>query len=93
MKSASLGSTIKVARSKQAFRAVDFDAVLALAQAAYKAGATRLGVVSAMGANPRSWVFYSRVKGEMEQALGALGYRTLAIARPSVLAGNRAALD
>ena len=88
-----LGTTIKVAGSKQAFRAVDFDAVLALAQAAHQAGATRLAVVSAMGANPRSGVFYSRVKGEMEQALGTLGYRTLAIARPSVLAGNRAALD
>ena len=88
-----LGTTIQVAGSKQAFRAVDFDAVLALARAAHQAGATRLAVVSAMGANPRSRVFYSRVKGEMEQALGTLGYRTLAIARPSVLAGNRAVLD
>ncbi len=87
-----LGTTIKVAGSKPAFRAIDFDAVLAVAQAARKAGATRLGVVSAMGANARSGVFYSRVKGEMERALGDLGYQTLVIARPSVLAGNRSQL-
>src|SRR5688572_14899351 len=61
-----LGTTIKVAGSQQAFRAVDFDAVVAVAKAAKAAGARRLGVVSAMGANPRSTIFYNRVKGEME---------------------------
>lgn len=88
-----LGTTIKVAGSREAFRAVDFDAVLATAKAAHQAGATRLGLVSAMGADAKSMIFYSRVKGETEQALGALGYQTLVIARPSVLAGNRAALE
>lgn len=87
-----LGTTIKVAGSQAAFRAVDFDAVVAVAKAARAAGATRLGVVSAMGANPRSRVFYNRVKGEMEQALAASGFETLVIARPSLLVGNRAAL-
>jgi uncharacterized protein YbjT (DUF2867 family) len=87
-----LGTTIKVAGSQEAFRAVDFDAVVAVAKAAKAAGATRLGVVSAMGANPRSKVFYSRVKGEMEEALSRLGFETLVIARPSLLAGNREAL-
>ena len=87
-----LGTTIKVAGSQAAFRAVDFDAVVAVAGAAKKIGASRLGVVSAMGASPTSSVFYSRVKGEMEQALTQLGYRTLVIARPSMLAGDRAAL-
>lgn len=56
------------------------------------AGAKRLGVVSAMGADPKSSIFYSRVKGELEQALRALGFEGLVIARPSMLAGERAAL-
>ncbi len=87
-----LGTTIKVAGSQAAFRAIDFDAVLALALAAKAHGATKIGVVSAMGADASSSVFYSRVKGEMEQSLSQLGYETLVIARPSMLAGNREAL-
>lgn len=87
-----LGTTIKVAGSREAFRAVDFDAVLAFAKAAMAAGALRLGVVSAMGASTRSGIFYNRVKGEMEEAVSALGWRTLVIARPSFLAGDREAL-
>lgn len=87
-----LGTTIKVAGSQAAFRAVDFAAVLALARAGKAAGASKLGVVSAMGASAASAVFYNRVKGEMEQALAQLGYRALVIARPSMLAGDRDAL-
>ena len=87
-----LGTTIRVAGSQQAFRAVDFDAVVAVARAARAAGATRLGVVSAMGASARSRVFYNRVKGEMEDALTGLGFQTVVIARPSFLAGDREAL-
>ena len=86
-----LGTTIKVAGSKAAFRAVDFDAVLAFAQAARAAGVRRFAVVSALGANAQSAVFYNRVKGEMEAALKALGFDSLTIARPSLLAGDRAA--
>ena len=84
-----LGTTLKIAGSRQAFRAVDFDAVLAVARAALAAGATRLGVVSAMGADSKSGIFYSRVKGEMEEAVSHLGYRTVVFARPSLLVGNR----
>jgi uncharacterized protein YbjT (DUF2867 family) len=87
-----LGTTIKVAGSQEAFRAVDYDAVVAVAKAAKAAGATRLGVVSAMGASKRSSIFYNRVKGEMEEALAALGFDTLVIARPSFLVGDREAL-
>ncbi len=87
-----LGTTIKVAGSQAAFRAVDFDAVVTVARIAKLSGARRLGVVSAMGANPRSSVFYNRVKGEMEQAVIALGYDTVVIARPSLLEGDRGAL-
>ena len=88
-----LGTTIKTAGSQAAFRAVDFDAVLAVAQAGRAAGATRLGVVSAMGADSQSSIFYNRVKGDMEAAVAALGYRTVVIARPALLLGDRAALD
>jgi uncharacterized protein YbjT (DUF2867 family) len=87
-----LGTTIKVAGSQSAFRAVDFDANLAVARAAKAAGATRLGLVSAMGADSQSSLFYSRVKGELEAALEDLGVRTLVIARPSMLAGDRGSL-
>jgi uncharacterized protein YbjT (DUF2867 family) len=87
-----LGTTIKVAGSQAAFRAVDHDAVLAVARAAKAAGATRLGVVSAMGADKGSTIFYNRVKGETEEALAALGFETLVIARPSFLVGDREAL-
>ena len=87
-----LGTTIGVAGSEAAFRRVDFDAVVDVARAARAAGATRLGAVSALGADAGSRVFYNRVKGETEAALAALGYATLAIARPSLLIGDRAAL-
>ena len=87
-----LGTTIKVAGSEAAFRAVDFDLVVAIARAARRAGASRLGVVSALGADATSLVFYNRVKGEMEAAVRALGYSSVVIARPSLLLGDRAAL-
>jgi len=87
-----LGTTIKVAGSEAAFRAVDFDLVVAIARAAHRAGATRLGVVSALGADATSLVFYNRVKGEMEAAVRSLGYASVVIARPSLLLGDRAAL-
>jgi uncharacterized protein YbjT (DUF2867 family) len=66
--------------------------VLAFARAARAAGVTRFGVVSALGASPRSASFYNRVKGEMEAAVRALGFERLVVARPSLLAGDRAAL-
>jgi uncharacterized protein YbjT (DUF2867 family) len=87
-----LGTTIKVAGSQAAFRAVDYDAVVNVAKAAKAAGARKLGVVSAMGSDAKSAVFYSRVKGEMEDALSAMGFEGLVIARPSMLAGDREAL-
>jgi uncharacterized protein YbjT (DUF2867 family) len=95
-----LGTTIKVAGSSAAFQAVDLDAVVALAQqnkaqAATKdiANVLRLGVVSAMGADAQSKVFYNQVKGQMEHAISQLGYASVNIARPSMLAGDRAALQ
>lgn len=87
-----LGTTIKVAGSEEAFRAVDYDANLAVAKAARAAGAKRAGLVSAMGASATSGIFYNRVKGELEDALTALPFERLVIARPSFLAGDREAL-
>jgi uncharacterized protein YbjT (DUF2867 family) len=87
-----LDTTIKVAGSQDAFRAVDFSANLAVARAALAVGARRLGLVSAMGADPHSRIFYNRVKGELEEALSALDFHALVIARPSMLAGDRESL-
>jgi uncharacterized protein YbjT (DUF2867 family) len=87
-----LGTTIKVAGSQAAFRAVDFDYVVNTARAARAAGATRLAVVSALGADTGSAVFYNRVKGEMQAAIAALGFESVVIAQPSLLLGDRAAI-
>lgn len=87
-----LGTTIKVAGSEAAFRQVDFDFVLNVARAAKAAGARRLAVVSALGADARSRVFYNRVKGEVQAALAQLGFESLNIAQPSLLMGDRARL-
>ncbi len=87
-----LGTTIRLAGSQAAFRAVDFDAVVAVAKAARAAGATRLGLVSAHGADPASRIFYNRTKGEAEVAVASLGYECVVVARPSFITGDRASL-
>lgn len=92
MTCSSLGTTIKIAWSEAAFRRVDFDFVVNIARAARTAGATRLAVVSAVGADPTSRIFYNRVKGEMQVAVMQLGYESVVIAEPSLLLGDRAAL-
>ncbi|MCR8644725.1 oxidoreductase [Paenibacillus sp. N1-5-1-14] len=84
-----LGTTIKKAGSQQAFRLVDYDYPVQLAQIAKKQGAQRFLIITAMGANARSIIFYSRVKGELEQQLQALGLPALHIFRPSLITGNR----
>jgi len=87
-----LGTTIKVAGSRPAFRRVDFDAVVRTAEAARAAGIRRVGLVSAVGADPESTVFYNQVKGEAEQAIAALGFEVAVFARPALLLGDRTAL-
>ncbi len=84
-----LGSTIKQAGSQDAFRAVDHDLVVAFGKRALELGARHLVVVSAIGADPRSSVFYNRIKGETEEALKAQGWPQLTLARPSLLLGPR----
>lgn len=85
-----LGTTIKVAGSQAAFRAVDHDAVVALAEAASRAGAERFLHVTALGASPRSRIFYNRVKGETERDVATSGVPSTVAFRPSMLDGARA---
>jgi len=84
-----LGTTIKKAGSKEAFRKVDFDYEVAFARAAQAAGATKFAMVSAVGADARSPIFYSRVKGETEQAVRELNFAACHIFQPGVLLGHR----
>jgi uncharacterized protein YbjT (DUF2867 family) len=87
-----LGTTTAVAGSLAGLRAVDLDAVVAFARAARRAGVKRLAVVSALGAKATSGNGYSRIKGEMEAAVASLGFESLVVARPSLLAGDRGSL-
>ncbi len=87
-----IGTTIKQAGSQAAFRQADFDAVVNTARAGFAAGAKQLAVVSALGADPKSRLFYNRVKGEMQEAVKQIGYSTIVIAQPSLLLGDRATL-
>jgi uncharacterized protein YbjT (DUF2867 family) len=84
-----LGTTLKKAGSEPAFRKIDLELPLEVARRARQRGATALFVVSTLGADPESKLFYYRVKGELERELKALGYPTLAIFRPSFLTGER----
>jgi uncharacterized protein YbjT (DUF2867 family) len=80
-----LGTTLRKAGSRERFRAVDVDCVLAFARAAKAAGARRFVVISSVGANPHARNFYLRTKGEMEQALEGVGFESLDILEPSML--------
>ncbi|MEO6323549.1 MAG: NAD(P)H-binding protein [Thermoanaerobaculia bacterium] len=84
-----LGTTIRKAGSQEAFALVDRTAVAALARAGAAAGARRFLLVSSLGADPRSRVFYNRIKGEAEEDVRANPFRGVFIFRPSVLAGER----
>lgn len=84
-----LGTTMKRAGSREAFRRVDRDYPLAAARLALAGGATRCAVVSALGADAESRVFYNRVKGEVEAGLRGMPWEALAILRPSLLLGHR----
>lgn len=84
-----LGTTISKAGSQAAFRQVDFDAPVVAGRLASQAKARQFLIVTALGADSRSKVFYTRVKGEVEEALGRLGFPELHILRPSLLLGER----
>lgn len=84
-----LGTTIRQAGSQARFREVDFGYPLRVAELALAAGARHFLLVSSLGANAESRTFYLRVKGDLEDAIEALGYRAFSIARPSLLLGDR----
>ncbi|HEY0156218.1 MAG TPA: oxidoreductase [Thermoanaerobaculia bacterium] len=84
-----LGTTIKTAGSQDRFRVVDYDYPLMAARLGKQQGAQHYLLVSALGANAGSRVFYNRVKGEVERDLLALNYPRTTIARPSLLLGER----
>ncbi|GGD57603.1 nucleoside-diphosphate sugar epimerase [Emticicia aquatilis] len=84
-----LGTTMKQAGSKDAFYKVDFTYPLNFAKAGLANGTKQFLIITAMGADERSWIYYNRVKGEIEKALSDLRFPTLIILRPSMLAGER----
>lgn len=84
-----LGTTIKKAGSQKKFREVDYTYVMNVARLAEKCGAQRLMLVSAIGADPDSSVFYSRTKGEVERDVRKLNIPVIHIFRPSLLLGDR----
>jgi uncharacterized protein YbjT (DUF2867 family) len=84
-----LGTTIKKAGTRERFRRVDHDYPLAAARLGLREGARHFLLVSALGASARSRVFYSRVKGEVEDAIRALPYQSVTLVRPSLLLGQR----
>lgn len=85
-----LGTTMKKAGSKEAFREVDYAIPLRMAERARAAGARSFALVSSVGADARAASFYLRTKGELEDALEGLGFDALVILRPSLLLGDRA---
>jgi uncharacterized protein YbjT (DUF2867 family) len=84
-----LGSTIKAAGSREAFRKIDFDTILRSARIAQDAGAKRFLLISSSGAAAKSLIFYLRVKGETEEAIQKLNFQATAILRPAGLSGER----
>ena len=84
-----LGTTMKVAGTRQAFRRVDHDYPLAAARLALAAGTRTYALNSAAGANAASRFFYNRVKGDLERDLEALGFASLTHVRPGLIGGER----
>lgn len=84
-----LGTTIKKAGSRQAFEKVDYEYPLTVAKAALAHGAQQFLIVSALGANPDSSMFYAKVKGKMELAIQRFPFQSTHIFRPSILLGDR----
>lgn len=84
-----LGTTIKKAKTKEAFRKVDYEYVLKSCDVAIELGAEHFAVISAEGANAQSSIFYSKTKGEMENGLIDKKIKSLFILRPGLLLGER----
>lgn len=84
-----LGTTIKAAGSREAFRRVDLEYPLSVARLSRRHGTPTYVLNSAMGADASSVIFYNRVKGELEQALATVGFSSLTHVRPGLIGGER----
>jgi uncharacterized protein YbjT (DUF2867 family) len=84
-----LGTTIKTAKTKENQYRVDFTYQYEFAKAAVENCVPAYVLVSSVGANPKSLVFYSRIKGELEEAVAKMNFKKLLIFRPSILDGDR----
>lgn len=84
-----IGTTLRKTPDRDVYRSIDYGYPLTAAKLGKDAGTHHYLVVTALGADSRSRVFYNRLKGEVEDDLTALRFRSLTIARPSVLIGER----
>lgn len=84
-----LGTTLKAAGSRDAFEKVDYGYVKKVAELAAERNVRQFLLISAIGANPHSPVFYSRIKGRAEEAVRQLTFHSVHILRPSMLLGSR----
>lgn len=84
-----LGTTLKKTPSRDEYRAIDFNYPVTAARLALEHGTRHFLIVSAVGANSKSPLFYNRLKGEVEDALKSMPFRSVTIAQPSVLIGER----
>ena len=84
-----LGTTIAKAGSPAAFRHIDYELPVLFGKASLAAGVPTYVLVTAMGADAKSRIFYSRTKGEVEQAIQEIEFRSLTICRPSLIGGKR----
>jgi uncharacterized protein YbjT (DUF2867 family) len=84
-----LGTTMRAAGSQEAFRRVDHDYALAVAELARQHGTRTFVLNSAIGADPPSRFFYNRVKGELERDLAKLDFESLTFVRPGLIGGRR----
>lgn len=85
-----LGTTMKKAGSKEFFKKVDQEYVVSLAEIMHRNGAKQFIVITAMGADKNSFIYYNKIKGQTEEALKNIGFQALHIVRPSLIIGERA---
>lgn len=84
-----IGTTMKKAGSKEAFRKVDFEIPIGIAKIAIKCGVKRFIAISSIGADANSSNFYLKTKGDMEEEILKMSFMKVGLLRPSFLTGAR----
>lgn len=84
-----LGTTLRKAGSKEAQYKIDFDYQFNVCKIAAENGVQKMVLLSSAGANSKSSIFYSRMKGELDDAVKKLSFRSVSVIRPSMLVGKR----